>query len=363
MTDIAIFIMDLRGGGAERVMLNLTNGFTEKGLTVDLVLVQTVGVYLSQVPSNVRIVDLKGQRLLTSLPALVKYLRQEQPKVLMSALEDTNMVAILAKHLSGVAVQVVVTVHNHLSAEIHNATQWKRRFVPHLIRWFYPRADAVVGVSHGVVQDLQRFGSPSAKTHTIYNPIVTTELLNKIQEPLDHAWFKPDQPPVILAVGRLDRQKDFITLIKSFAQVRQQQPARLIILGEGAERSNLEALIAQFGLLDDVSLPGFVSNPYAYMAHARLLVLSSAWEGFGNVLVEAMAAGTPVVSTDCESGPSEILENGQYGKLVKVGDVAGMTEAIINTLHEQTKIQVLQQRANEFSLEVALLKYQQLLNI
>jgi glycosyltransferase involved in cell wall biosynthesis len=125
----------------------------------------------------------------------------------MSALDDTNIVAILAKHFSGVSMPVIVTVHNHLSAEVRNATQLKRRLVPYLIRWIYPRADAVVGVSQGVAKDLLKFGSPPQKTHAIYNPIITTEVLNGLQESLEHEWFLPDQPPVILAVGRLDKQK------------------------------------------------------------------------------------------------------------------------------------------------------------
>jgi len=301
--------------------------------------------------------------LLTSLPALASYLRQQRPKALMSALDDTNIVAILAKHFSGTSIPVIVTVHNHLSAEVRNATQLKRRLVPYLIRWIYPGADAVVGVSQGVAKDLLKFGSPPKKTHAIYNPIITTEVLNGLQESLEHEWFLPDQPPVILAVGRLDKQKDFATLIQAFAQVRRQKTARLMILGDGKERSSLENLIEQLGLSNDVSLPGFVANPYSYMAQAKLLVLSSAWEGFGNVLVEAMAAGTPVISTDCESGPAEILVNGAYGQLVPVGAIDGMAQAIITTLEKCISPEALQHRSAEFSLEKAVSQYYQLFGL
>lgn len=361
MTDLSIFLMDLDGGGAERVMLNLACGFAEQGLQVDLVLVKPEGPYLSQLPPKVRVVKLESSRLILSIPALARYLKQEQPPVLISALEDTNIVALCAKKLAGVSTRIVVTVHNNLSREAQNATTLKRRLTPQFVRWFYPSADRIVAVSQGVAQNLVDIGLSSEKIEVIYNPIVTPELNEKIQESLDRPWFSPDQPPVILGVGRLEKQKDFPTLLQAFAQLKQQHPARLMILGEGSERSKLEELAQKLGIEKDVAFPGFVANPYAYMARAKVLVLSSGWEGFGNVLVEAMAAGTPVVSTDCESGPAEILANGKYGKLVAVGDSEGMAKAIATTLNEPPDREALTKRANQFSLEKALTEYGKLL--
>jgi glycosyltransferase involved in cell wall biosynthesis len=256
---------------------------------------------------------------------------------------------------------VIVTVHNHLSRESQNATTLKRRLTPQLVKWFYAWADSIVGVSQGVAKNLVEIGLPSEKIEVIYNPIVTPELSEKVQELLNHPWFLPGQPPVILGVGRLQKQKDFPTLIQAFAKLRQQKPIRLMILGEGSERSHLESLVQEMDIAEDVVFPGFVSNPYAYIAQATVLVLSSAWEGFGNVLVEAMAAGTPIVSTDCESGPAEILANGQYGKLVPVGNYEDMAKAIAATLEDAPNREALQKRANEFSLEKALTKYGKLL--
>jgi glycosyltransferase involved in cell wall biosynthesis len=361
MTDLAIFLMDLDGGGAERVMLNIARGFAEQGFRVDLILVKAEGPYLSQLPPKVRVVKLESSRLIQSLPSLVRYLKQERPPVLISALEDTNIVALWARRLAGVSTQVIVTVHNHLSREAQNATQLKRRLTPQFVKWFYPLADRIVAVSRGVADDLVNMGLPSEKIEAIYNPIVTPELSEQLQEFVDHQWFLPSQPPVILGVGRLEKQKDFPTLIHAFARIRKQYPVRLMILGEGNEHSSLESLVQKLGVAEDVIFPGFVANPYAYMAQARVLVLSSAWEGFGNVLVEAMAAGTPVVSTDCKSGPSEILANGQYGKLVAVGDSKGMAEAIVKTIEEASDSRILKERAIEFSLDKALTQYQQLL--
>ena len=365
MTDIAFFLMDLSGGGAEKAMLNLACGFAEQGLDVDLVLVQAEGPYLSQISPKVRTVKLESRRLLMSLPALVRYLKQECPVVLISTLEDTNMVALWAKRLAGVSTRVVVTVQNNLSREAQNGTRLKQKLTPYfLVPWFYPWADEIVAASRGVAEDLAQIsGLPLEQIEVIYNPIVTPEFLKKIDENLNHPWFLPNQPPVILGVGRLEKQKDFPTLIRAFALVRQQYPARLMILGEGKERSNLEALVQQLNLAEDVIFPGFVANPYAYMVRASIFVLSSTFEGFGNVLAEAMAAGVPVVSTDCESGPAEILENGRYGKLVTVGDIDSMAEAIINTLRNPPNLETLRQRGREFSLEKILAQYKQVLHL
>jgi glycosyltransferase involved in cell wall biosynthesis len=163
----------------------------------------------------------------------------------------------------------------------------------------------------------------------IYNPsVMASEVLEKAKSPLDHPWFKPDQPPVLIAIGRLEQQKDYPTMIKAFAEVRQAQPARLLILGEGRDRISLEKLIKEYGLDQDVSLPGFVSNPYAYLSRADLFVLSSRWEGLPTVLIEALCCGTQVVSTDCPSGPREILKDGKYGRLTPVGDVGALAAAI-----------------------------------
>ena len=201
------------------------------------------------------------------------------------------------------------------------------------MRWLYPKADFVVGVSQGVIDDLKRvLRFDSKKVQVIYNPIVDEELLRKTDEPLDHPWFRPGKPPVILGVGRLAKEKDFPTLIRAFALVRKERPARLMILGEGEERPNLEALVRELGLEEDVALPGFVDNLYKYMKRAAVFVLSSLWEGLPTVLIKAMALGTPVVATDCPSGPAEILEGGKWGCLVPPGDPKDLAKAILDTL-------------------------------
>jgi glycosyltransferase involved in cell wall biosynthesis len=236
--------------------------------------------------------------------------------------------------------------------------RWKHRFLPPLARRTYLMADAIVAVSEGVAQDLVAHAGVSRERITkIYNPVVTAELLVRAKEPLDHPWLKPGEPPIILGTGRLVSPKDFSTLLRAFARVRAQRKSRLIILGEGNRRNELEYLAQKLGVSNDVALPGFVANPCAYMARASVFVLSSAWEGFGNVIVEALACGCPVVSTDCPNGPSEILGDGAYGPLVPVGDDAAMADAILAILESSTESGRLQARAAEFSAERAVDDY------
>jgi glycosyltransferase involved in cell wall biosynthesis len=328
---IAFFLPSLLGGGAERVILNLVQGITERGLPVDLVLAAAEGPFLDQLPPAVRLVDLRAPRVLRSLGPLVGYLRRERPRVLVSSMSHANLVALWAARLAGRATPVVVTEHNTLSAVEQGVLE--RGLWPPLLRAFYPWASQVVAVSHGAADDFARTsGLPRARMHVVYNPVITPAMMALARQTPDHPWFAPGQPPVILGVGRLTRQKDFPTLIRAFAEVRGRRPGRLIILGEGEERPGLEGLVRELGLSDHVALPGFRDNAMTYMAGSALFVLSSAWEGLPTVLIEALAAGTQVVSTDCPSGPREILQEGRLGRLVPVGDVAALAGAMVDAL-------------------------------
>jgi glycosyltransferase involved in cell wall biosynthesis len=368
---IALFMPSFEGGGVERVMLTLAEAFSEQGARVDLVVYKTEGPFRDQVPGAIHVVALRaasavrarlcalaadpgGLRTLLRpvllplqtpkslhyLPDLVGYLRRARPQVLLSATTKPNLMAIWARHLAGVPSRVVISEHNTLSVDsrffLKKKRNWHRRFLPPLLARVYPQADAIIAVSHGVAADLSLTTGIARKCITmINNPVVTPALLRKAQLPLDHPWFATGSSPVVLGVGRLHEQKDFPTLIKAFARVRAKQEARLLILGEAKEveyRTELTTLAAQLGVADDVMFPGFVDNPFAYMARAAVFVLSSAWEGFGNVVAEALACGCPVVSTDCPSGPAEILEHGKYGPLVPVGDDAALAEAILAVL-------------------------------
>ena len=330
---IAFYLPGLHGGGAERIILNLAQGITERGVPVDLVLATATGPLLEHLPPAVRLVDLGAPRVLLSLVALARYLRRERPRALVSSLSHANLVALWAARLAGRATPVVVTEHNTMSRTSSEQRRLERGLWPPVLRIFYPWASHVVAVSRGAADDFAHTtGIPRERLEVIYNPVITPALKAMARQSPDHPWFAPGQPPVILGVGRLTRQKDFPTLLRAFAGVRARRPAHLIILGEGEERPALEALVDELGMADDVSLPGFRDNATAYMARSALFVLSSAWEGLPTVLIEALAAGCRVVSTDCPSGPSEILQEGRLGTLVPVGDVAAMTVAILGAL-------------------------------
>jgi glycosyltransferase involved in cell wall biosynthesis len=370
-TDISLFVPNMDGGGAERVMLQLAQGLTQKGLKVDLVLARAEGAYLNTVPPEVRLVDLKVKSpvILFKTLALVSYLRQAKPKIILSAL-DIVSAATWAKRLAKVSTQVIMSVHTNLSYQFEDKPDLiagKLRIA--LVRWFYPLADGIIAVSRGVADDVAHIANlPPEQVKVIYNPVITADFWAKAAAPVEHPWFALGEPPVILGVGRLVRQKDFATLVRAFAIVRQHTPARLVILGDIDKREptikpQLESLIAELGLGDSVALPGFVDNPYAYMAKAKVFALSSIYEGFGNVIAEAMAAGTPVVSTNCKSGPAEILENGKYGSLAPVGDFQALAEAILATLKQPIEPELLRQRAKAFSVETVVEQYIKVLQI
>jgi glycosyltransferase involved in cell wall biosynthesis len=367
---LAIFLAGLYDGGAERITLNLAEGLTGRGYVVDLVLAEAVGPYLTEIPESVRLVVLntrrrRSARTLASLPALVRYLKRERPLALLSALNYANIVALWAWHLAalssrlpclsnipclsgrhasqgngiGTPRRIVIAEHNTFSIWNQQLPAAYRWLFPQLIRSFYPLADDIVAVSKGTADDLaQVTGLSRERIRVIYNPVVTPELCRKAHEPLEHPWFVAGHPDVVLATGRLTAQKDFTTLIRAFCKVREVYPVRLLILGEGEDRPALEALIGQLGLEQEVSLPGFVANPYAFMAHASLFALSSRWEGLPTVLIEALYCGLRVVATDCPSGPREILQGGRYGQLVPVGDVDALAQAIERALAGQIPV-------------------------
>jgi glycosyltransferase involved in cell wall biosynthesis len=357
-TKVAFFLQDLFGGGAERVMLTLAGGFADRGYDVDLVLVRAQGPCLADVPPNVRIVTLGTRRTVYSILRLAQYLRRERPQALLSALVHVNIAAILAARLSGAGPRVIVTEHNQATENAARARSPIIRLAHRAIGWLYPLADEIVAVSSGVAESLAAYsGLDERRVSVIHNPVVTPALHEKAVAAVTHPWFAPDQPPVILGVGRLTAQKDFVNLLHAFAIVKQNRPARLIILGEGPDRAALRDLIDRLDLARDADMPGFDANPYAYMSRAAVFVLSSAWEGLPTVLIEAMACGTPVVATDCRSGPADILVGGRFGELVPVADPAALAAAILRTLERPPSPPALRLRAGDFSIDHAVDRY------
>jgi glycosyltransferase involved in cell wall biosynthesis len=330
---IALVTSSAAEGGAQRVVANLASGLAARAVGVDLVLAEAVGPYLARLHPDVNVVDLGGHRMARAAWPLARYLRKERPALVFTALDYVNVVALAARALAGVRVPLVVSEHNTLSQAVAHSSSRRTRWMPALLRVAYPHADGVVAVSRGVADDLVALCRlPSGSVTVLNNPIVSPELLRMREERAEHPWLDDGNVPVFVAVGRLVPQKDFATLIEAFATARSQRAARLIILGDGPLRGDLEALADGLGVSQDVSLPGFCANPYAVMAGARALVLSSAWEGLPTVLVEALACGTSVIATDCPSGPAEILDGGRLGTLVPVGDVAALAEAMLASM-------------------------------
>jgi glycosyltransferase involved in cell wall biosynthesis len=330
---LALFLPALSGGGAERVMVTLADGFVRRGLSVDLVLVKARGPYLAEVPADVRIVALRSSRVSTSAMALAGYLRRDRPFALLSTLNNANIVAVVAKRLAGVQTRAVVRQADTISVACRVGRGLAWRLMPVLARTAYPCADAIVAVSRGVAEDLvSALGVPSRRITVIPNPVVTSELFKLAKEQPMHPWFEPGDPPVVLGVGRLSRQKDFPTLIRAFARVHCARACRLVILGEGEERPALERLSADLGVSDAVSLPGFVANPFAFMAKAAVFVSSSSWEGLPGALIQALACGTPTIATDCPGGSREVLRDGRFGYLMPVGEVPALAAAITAAL-------------------------------
>ena len=361
--DVALFLGTLGGGGAERVMLDIGRSLARRGVTVDLVVIRAEGPYLEIVPREVRLVDLDSRRAATCLVKLLRYLGRERPKTLFATMETAVLVALIAKMSFARGVRVVVRQANTFSITFAHA-KFKDRVIMGMVKLLMPLADAVVANSNGAAGDLgRRVPRVSKRVRVVPNPVVTPELAEQAALPVEHPWFGDTGVPVILSAGRLVPLKDHATLLRAFARVVSSQPARLVILGEGPERGNLLRLVEELGIAEQVDLSGFRVNPFAYMSKARLMVHSSKYEGFPNVLVQAMACGTPVVSTDCDHGPREILEGGKWGRLVPVGDAEAMAEAIVETLRDPVEPEVLVSRASVYSAEASVDRYMEVLGL
>jgi len=360
---IAILLHDLRGGGAERVMLRLANGLAAAGEKVDLVLVTAKGEYLSDISPNVSLVDLKQSSVYKSIPSLARYLRTAKPAVIISGLVHVNIALLIAKRLTSSESKVVLTEHNQISIKAKKATSSRQIISFKLVKYLYRYADRIIAVSKGVAADLTSYaGLRPGIVQVIYNPIIHEDIENLAQSQIEHRWFTLSSVPVFVGVGRLQEQKGFDILIDAFKLVKSQRDSRLLIIGEGNLRKNLQRQIEENHLDEYVELAGFSSTPYAFMNRSAGFVLSSRWEGFPTVLVEAMACGARVVSTNCPSGPDEILENGTIAPLVPVDDPRALAIAMVSMLDDPMPSPALKQKAFNYTTEKAVRSYSHLIN-
>jgi glycosyltransferase involved in cell wall biosynthesis len=397
---VAIYMRSLKSArGAERVAANLARGLASRQHQVDFLVEEDGAWLLDELRANcpgVRIVNLRdaapagmvdrGWLLRTfawalwtapavwlsggdgclkplamllykdrpPLRALIAYMKAAKPHAALSFLNYPNIALLLAARMQSSDTRIVVSVRNHMSVAAANLESNWVRSVPRLMRRLFRFADAVVAPSRGVADDVTRItGLNGSRVSVVYNPVFRPELPILAAEPVDHRWLADGNEPVVIGSGKFKPQKDFPTLLKAFARVRSVRAARLLILGSGRDGPELRALADSLGIGEDVDFPGHVENPFAYYGRASLFVLSSVWEGLPNALIEAMACGCPVVSTDCPSGPDEILDGGRFGPLVPVGDSDAMAAAILRTLEAPPARAQMTERARAFSLDQA----------
>jgi glycosyltransferase involved in cell wall biosynthesis len=359
---VCIFPDRIDDGGIDRYALNLAEILSQQGIDVDLFVTSGEGKLLPQRPKATRLF-VGGGSTKRSIVPFYRYLKSENPDLLISANLYIDIVSIVVKAVARVPTKHAVTLHTAFSREDYRGKPLLKQIYTQLCRWLYPRADDIIAVSHAVAKDSQNYFKLKKPIKVIYNPVVTPALYTKGEATPEHPFYQSKKAPVILAIGRLSGQKDFSTLLRAFAELRKQRAAKLLVLGEGEERGLLESLAKELNLSDDLSMPGFVDNPYPYIKNAAVLVSSSAWEGLPTVLIEALAFGTPVVASDCPGGSSEILEGGTYGRLVPMQDPNALANAVLQTLQESPDKPKLMKRGAAFSLEASANEYVRLLGL
>jgi glycosyltransferase involved in cell wall biosynthesis len=362
MKRLAILVSFSGEGGVERVIKVLA-GELCKHLEVDLLTLRFEGGHARDLPPGVRVIRLKRRHSRFAVGEIAAYLEATRPDVLLAAKDRAGRAALRAARRVADAPPVWVQLHTDLSASLAGH-RWRRALRVWPMRREYANAAGVITVSEGVREDILNVtGLPPERVFTIHNPAVHDDMFELARAPSPHPWLDERDVPVIIGMGRLTEQKDFGTLIRAVAALPASQPARLVILGEGHERSALERLAANEGIADRTLLPGFDSNPYRWLARASVFALSSRWEGFALALAEAMAFGVPCVATDCPSGPREVLGNGRYGKLVPVGDVAKLSTAILAMLNAPPSPDLLRDAARRFDVTRTAERYLQTLGL
>ncbi|MEX0732345.1 MAG: glycosyltransferase [Aquisalimonadaceae bacterium] len=345
--------------GVDRVVANLLPEFGRVNRQFHLLVIRGHGPAIpDDLPDNIKVFRLPVSTKKLVMPALIWYLRRYRPEALLTANHQLNRAALLARRITGVDTRVAIRMGMSVTATGETMKPRARDALFASMRRWYPMADAAVTPSQGVGNDLMSIaGVAPERLHVIPNPIVNARFRELASVPVEHPWYRNQDVPVILGVGSLEPRKDFPTLIRAFARLRRERPCRLIILGEGRDRQMLEAMTRELGVAEDVALPGFDANPYPHMARAAIFVLASRREGASAVIVEALACGTPVVSTDCPSGPAEVLQNGRIGALVAVGDDAAMAAAINDTLRNRPEPELLKNAVRDHDVDVAARHY------
>jgi len=352
MAKIGIFLSSFGDGGAHKNMMHIAEWLTKQGHTVELIITKSDGPMEHAVPDNISIYNLDSSRVRYSLYGFIKYFRKSEFDSILATPTTCTLIAGIADILINCDTKVTLRIPVTLSNErYYTNPKGIETIFPIVTKYVFSKSESIIAISNGVKTDtMKTFGISGSNIKTIYNPAITDDIFDKMKEPVEHPFFREDNT-VFIAVGRLVEQKGFDVLINAFKNVEKQTGAKLIILGDGKEKENLRRLRQDLSLTNSISFEGFVKNPYKYIYNSDVFVLSSLWEGFGNVVAEALACATPVVATDCDSGPAEILDNGKYGKLVPVGDITKLSKEMINALDQDQNKEVLLDRAQEFHIK------------
>lgn len=357
---LALFLPDMRGGGAERVGLRLVEDFLDAGHEVDLVLLQKEGELLDLLPPGVQVFDLAAKRVRNGILPLVRYFRNRRPHAMQISMWPLTIIGILAHRLARSRSRIVTSDHAALSKHFPPSNPVVFKSLTWSVRLFYPLADARILVANDAADDLARIsGIDRSSIEVVYNPVSKPPADMKTTPAVEALWGEAEQR--VITVGSFKAQKNHLLLIHSFARAFHGKPVKLMILGQGELRPDLENLASELGVAEQVLLPGFATDPWPYYASADLFALSSDYEGYPLVLIEALRSGLPIVSTDCESGPREILDGGRYGALVPVGDDAALAEAMKEALGRAHDVEALRARAEALSGQATSDRYLELM--
>lgn len=374
---VAFFLPSFERGGVERFVINISPPLVDAGIDADVLVVNRSSL-VDQLPEEVRLVDISSSRFLTSLvdrlfpghvaagigslPGYIRYLRRARPDLVVSM--QVSPFAVFGARIAQTDATIVVRESNTPSAATGSPDHGTGRFAPLAKQLSYPRADRVVSVSKDAGEDITSWlGLSESQVRAVYNPTYSERVVETATASIDHPWFEADQP-LLVSVGRFSDQKDFETLLEAVARIREEIPVRLVLVGDGDNRSKLERLTRDLGIQESVSFVGYQQNPYPYIAGADLFVFSSHYEGLPNSLIEAIAVGTPAVATDSPSGPREILLNGEGGYLVEMQDAEAMAsaieEALTNPEDAEERVERAQDALDRFAPQRAATEYLEL---
>lgn len=354
---VAFFLATSGHSGVDRLMRNLIPAIARRGYAVDQLKVRIHGPDLGDAP-GVRVIDLGSSHVWSSLPAVVRYLRRERPQVMLCDKDKVNRSAVIARWLAASDTRLVLRSGTTISVDLAHRGPLDRWMQRSSMSRLYRAAHAVIVPSDAAARDLAAYtGLPPALIRTLPSPVLPMRIFEQPAPRPAHPWFAPGQPPVILGVGELSPRKDFATLLRAFASLRAQQACRLLILGRGSQREGLLAEAASLGVAQDFELPGFSGEVFAYLTHASAFALCSRWEGMPVVLIEALGCGTPVVATDCPGGSRELLQDGDLGALVPIGDHDALAAALAPLLREPKQAERNRAAARRYEIESATTEY------